>query len=137
MQLLPVPARQVEPLRPIWEHFARKIAEAGEQTADEVIADITELRLIVLLAWDGAAARAMAGVEIERDGKGRKVCHVRWCTGYEKDTWFDLIDQIHEWARDHLGCTRMRATARFGWKKALKAKGYRLSHIVMERDLGT
>ena len=136
MILIPVPMQHVEDLSPIWSPFTRKIAEAGEISFAELEDDIRAGTTHVLLAWDGEKAHAMAGAQIERGGDdGHRVCHIRWCTGQDRELWFDLVDQIEAWASEHMDCRRSRITCRPGWTPALKGKGYRETHRVLERPI--
>lgn len=64
----------------------------------------------------------------------RKVCAIKLVTGNERFRWQEGLSIIEAWARGE-GCSRMRNEARPGWRPFLEAHGYRISHVVMERDL--
>lgn len=137
LQLLPIPVEHVKSLRVYWGPFVDQVADRGLQTSEEIAADAMAGRIILALAWDAqnVSAKAMAGVEILKDARGRLWCHLIYCTGHDLPQWFDLVDEIERWAKDHLGCSAMRATCRSGWVRPLKGKGYRETHRVVEKEL--
>jgi hypothetical protein len=137
MQLLPVPTDHAAALRVFWEPFLPGIALAGNQTPEDMADDILTGRVIALLVWDEAAtsAKALAGVEILTDAKGRLICHLVWCTGQDMTEWRHLLADIELWAKDHMGCARIRATHRPGWTRFLHTHGYRDSHRISEKEL--
>lgn len=134
MQLVPVPLDYVEKTAHHWKHHLGGISEGTGFPPEEHMAEILRGEVVPLTAWDGTRTVALAGARIEVNGNGGKVCHIVWCTGKEPGLWFDLVDQIEAWARDHMGCVGMKATARLGWSKLMKAKGYSASHIVLDKD---
>jgi hypothetical protein len=134
MQLVPVPIDYVERTLHHWQRHLSSISERTGFSPDEHLAQVRRGEIIPLLAWDGVRAVALSGARIELNGSGNKVCHLVWCTGEEMGLWFDLLDMIEEWAKEHCGCVGMKATARLGWSRLMKPKGYRTTHVVMEKE---
>jgi N-acyl-L-homoserine lactone synthetase len=62
------------------------------------------------------------------------VCDLRITTGEQFERWFNYMDQICEWARKE-GCKKMEIFARPGWERILKHKGFRKTHVQIEREL--
>ena len=136
MKLVPIPQSDIEGTAPVWFPFLEQIAERTGATEDQLAEEIFQGRVIICLAWEEEQkqAKALAGLQLEQSWAGNLVCHVIWCTGEDRSLWFDLLDQIEGYAAS-LGCKRVKATCREGWKKPLQAKSYRQTHIVMEKDL--
>ena len=64
----------------------------------------------------------------------RKICRLLACTGTGADRWLDKLAEIEDWAR-HRGCTAIEPIARPGWERKLTARGYRKTHVVLEKSL--
>ena len=118
-----------------WQPFVEMVADEGLQTAETMAADVLSGRVLVCLAWNADAnlAQGMAGIELRQDAAGNTICDIIWCVGHDMPEWFNLLDEIETWAKDHLGCTRIRAIHRTGWAKLLKGKGYRETHRISEK----
>jgi hypothetical protein len=137
LKLLPVPTVNARETRVLWMPYLVEISTRGQTSLDEMERMVLSGEAQVHLAWDmeANAARALAGTVIEPLPRGGLVCHLVWCTGDRMAEWVDLVDDIAKWAKDHIGCVAMKATARPGWSKFLRPKGYRISHVVLERGL--
>ena len=48
--------------------------------------------------------------------------------------WFHLVGVLEEWARKE-GCQHMQTLCRPGWEKALRAHGFKKTHLQMEKAL--
>lgn len=83
------------------------------------------------VVWDGAL-KATLGTELHLTDTGQKQCSVRFCTGSNIDGWGHLIADLETWAKRE-GCQRLNMWARKGWAKKLPA--YKLTHVLLERDL--
>jgi hypothetical protein len=88
------------------------------------------------LAWDHdeRKAHALAGTQIVLRGEDR-VGVIRWLTGAKRDLWLPLFAELENYMRERHGVVGMKTDARPGWKKTLQSNGYRLTHIVMEKEL--
>lgn len=62
------------------------------------------------------------------------VCKLLACTGDDAWRWVDLLAQIEAWAKAQ-GCAVMEPICRPGWERHLKPKGYRKTHVVLEKSL--
>lgn len=62
------------------------------------------------------------------------VCKLLACTGEDAARWVNLLTQIEAWAKAQ-GCAAMEPICRPGWERHLKPKGYRKTHVVLEKTL--
>jgi hypothetical protein len=121
---------------PVWLPFLERIAQRSRNSVPELIAQLAQGDIALHIAWDPEAKRAeaLAAARIFLRG-GKPVAELCWCTGSGRHRWLPLLADIETYHRDHLGCVGMNAVARLGWREDLKARGYRATHIVMEKSL--
>ena len=50
------------------------------------------------------------------------------------DTILDYVEDLEAWAKDQ-GCKKMELFARPGWEKVMKPKGYKKTHVQIEKEL--
>lgn len=62
------------------------------------------------------------------------VCKLLACTGEGAEQWVDLLADIEAWAKAQ-GCAAIEPICRPGWERRLKPKGYRKTHVVLEKSL--
>lgn len=62
------------------------------------------------------------------------VCKLLACTGDDAPHWIELLAEIEAWAKAQ-GCAVMEPICRPGWERHLKPKGYRKTHVVLEKTL--
>lgn len=137
MILLPVPTTRehLERSARHWLPFVESIAERAREPVTVLIDDVMSGRVQVHLVWneDAKEAKALAGVRIVMRGSDR-IAELIWCTGEGMADWADLVSDIERYCKEHLNCAGIKAICRPGWKKTLAPKGYRLTHLVMEKD---
>jgi hypothetical protein len=63
-----------------------------------------------------------------------RACELLACVGDDRESWEDLLDEIERWARDR-GCALMQPIARPGWERVLAKRGYRKTHVMLEKPL--
>ena len=63
-----------------------------------------------------------------------KVCDTKIVTGKDYKNWFNYVDTIAEWAKKE-GCRKMEIFARPGYVKMFKEKGYKATHVQVEKEL--
>ena len=133
--LVPIPCRDLARTAPVWLPFVERIAERTRNSVAELLTQIRCGEVHLHLAWDPAtrAAHALAGTRILRRG-GQRVGELVWATGSGRRHWLPLIDDLERYHREHLGCVGMNAVARKGWTRDLEARGYRVTHLVFEKD---
>jgi hypothetical protein len=62
------------------------------------------------------------------------VCELLACVGDDRVGWEHLLDAIEHWAKAR-GCALVQPIARPGWERVLKERGYRKTHVMLEKDL--
>jgi hypothetical protein len=134
MKLVPVPVDAIDRLEHVWRPFLEKIAERSRAPVEQLVDDVRTARVIVHLAYDPETrtTQALAGTTVEKFGN-KTVAVLVWCTGSGRKHWFPLLSQIEAYHRE-LGCSAVIARCRPGWKRALEQNGYRMTHLVMEKD---
>jgi len=133
--LVPVPSESVKGTAEMWLPFVQRIAERTRQHVNDLVAQIVANEVQLHLVWEPKTqtAHALAGTRIIRRGHDR-IGEILWTTGIGRRRWLPLLADLETYHRDHLGCAGMTATARPGWSRELKAQGYRLTHVVMEKE---
>ncbi len=66
----------------------------------------------------------------------RKICRFLCATGDSSEEWIDLISVIEEWA-ETMGCDGFQAECRPGWERLLRDFGYKKSHVILNKELGS
>ena len=132
---VPIPFDALSKTQPHWLPFVQRIGERSRCGVKQHLDEIASGQVQIHLAWDRAEkrARALAGTEIHLRGADR-IGVLVWCTGSMRELWFPLLNDIERYMREYHGCAGIRAIARPGWSKLLKQNGYRLTHVVMEKD---
>src|SRR5262249_27171526 len=62
------------------------------------------------------------------------VCELLACVGDDREAWEPLLDDIERWAKAH-GAALMQPIARPGWERVLARRGYRKTHVMLEKVL--
>lgn len=112
---------------------ARNPAEFGSAW---IHADASTGHLQIWCVWDTETARvtAIAGTQINTGLDGLVYIKVLFCSGDGMANWVDLIAEIEEWGRSK-GAVRMKGMMRPGWERHLGRRGYRRTHVMLEKDL--
>ena len=61
-------------------------------------------------------------------------CELLACVGDDREAWEPLLDDIEAWARAN-GAALMQPIARPGWERVLAKRGYRKTHVMLEKVL--
>lgn len=135
MILVPIPTPDVGKAAPIIDTFLPSIARRGRVPVAMLWDELRNGETQAHVVWDAKnkQAAALIGTRIVLRGE-RRLGELSWCTGAARGQWFELITQLETYMRDHLQCEGIKAVCRPGWSKELKGKGYRLTHLIMEKD---
>jgi len=133
--LASLPSSAIAETAPIWLPFLARIAKRQGVPPHQLVAQVMSDEVQLHLAWDPAAreAHALAGTRIILCGDKRRG-ELIWTTGLARARWLPLLADLETYHRDHLGCAGMSAVCRPGWRRDLRARGYRVTHLVMEKD---
>lgn len=120
----------------VWPDVALMVADALSHGNSRVsISDVYEGMLRGLyqlwVVHDKNAIKAVVVTEIVKTA-ACKFCSIFIVIGEGREYWQDQIYLIEDWAKS-LGCEKVVALARYGWKKILKS--YKVSHIELEKEL--
>jgi hypothetical protein len=134
--LVPIPPDYAAGTMHVWLPFLESVSDRTKCGVQQHVDEVLTGRVQLHLAWEPEAkkAHALAGVHLLKRGTDT-VAEVIWATGSGREHWFPLLGQIEQYHREHDGCAAVRAIARLGWSRALKANGYRTTHVVMEKEL--
>ena len=135
MHLVPIPttAEHVQRSAKHWLPFLSGISKKSREPVESLIGLVLSHEVQVVLVWDGEKAVALVGVRYCLRGEDR-IAELVWLTGLARDTWQHLLSELEEYLRQ-VGCVECRPICRPGWSKLLKAHGYRMTHVVMEKSL--
>lgn len=133
--IVPLPLSHLEGTESVWRPYVESIAKRGRWKIDVMLQNIASGEVHLILVWDAQhkSARALCGVRriLRADGL---VGEMVWMTGIGRTEWTGLLPQLENYMREHQECIGMTAVCRPGWSRTLKAQGYRLTHLVMEKD---
>ena len=136
MQLVPVPTTKeyVDAYEHHWMPLLPMISKRSKEPVAELAAQIRSLRTQVLLAFDDDnKAVALAGVQYKPRGNDM-IGELIWCTGHKRTDWQHLVAEIERYLKD-MNCVECRPICRLGWSRQLKQRGYKITHLVMEKRL--
>jgi hypothetical protein len=131
--LVDVPREHLEIVWPQVEHWIAEAASLSHHYTLQDVADaLADGSAQLWLAWDDKPI-ACAVTQLCASAQGR-YCSIWITAGDDLNKWIDLTDELEEWARQH-GCKFMEAMPRPGFAKAMKSRGYRMPHVILEKEL--
>jgi hypothetical protein len=65
---------------------------------------------------------------------GLLACELLACVGDDRPDWEHHLETVEAWARAQ-GCGLMQPIARPGWERVLARRGYRKTHVMLEKKL--
>jgi len=135
LALVPIPPDCLEETRNTWARFVYAIAERSRNDPLEMERMLFAGEAQAFLVWDPDIGKPIAflGVRYMRRADGR-VGELIWLMGENRKAWTHLITELETYLREHQHCVAIKAIARPGWAKVLKAHGYRLTHQVTEKE---
>lgn len=137
MKLIAVPI-EAEALRASAQHwmpFLPMIAKRSKEPLTTLIDRVMRKEMRMILFWDEKLGRAVALAGIRLHYRGDDLIgEWLWMVGSRMKSWRHLLPDIEQMLRD-AGCVECRPLCRPGWTKILKAHGYRITHIEMEKVL--
>ena len=132
-QLVPVPTEHV-PI--VWAEIRQMIIAATNRTGRDTEKSVFESLCLgnsqLWMAWDDGP-EAIALTEMHQFPR-RKVLRITMMTGSRREKWIGFLKQIEDWAREQ-GCELMEPIARPGWRRILAPLGYKLSHVMLTKEL--
>jgi hypothetical protein len=137
MLLVHVPAGDLTEIHwsePAFMPLMENIAKRMQCKAVDLIGQIINHEVQLHVVSDEKRLRAVILTQIMLRHGGGTNCRVLACAGDGMAQWVHLIGELEAWAREQ-GCKIMEPFARPGWAKMLRPYGYKLAHVVLEKDL--
>jgi len=137
MQMVPIPTRldYLAKTAPHWLPFISRIAHRSKETVPSLLGMIKRLEVQLIMAWDEHADKAVALMGVRRwmrsDGM---IGELIWMTGTRRNEWQPLLPELERFLKE-TGCVEIRPICRPGWSRILADKGYRTTHVIMEKRL--
>lgn len=135
LALVPIPPTHIEQTWAILNPYVLKIAERGKLDPLVISGMLHTGEVQAFLIWDDEkqVPVAFVGVQYERRGKDL-IGSMKWLMGENRAAWVHLLTDLETYLREHQKCVAVKAIARRGWSKHLKASGYRETHVVFEKE---
>jgi hypothetical protein len=138
MHLLPIQMTDeaLQEAMPFWLPFLPAIAKRSKEPLRTLFAKVAQKHVQPFLIWSDEInlPEALLGVAYHRRGDDL-IGELVWMTGRGRENWQHLLSDVERYLKDHIGCTIIRPVCRPGWKKFLQARGYRETHVTMEKVL--
>lgn len=120
----------------IWPHVVALLEKAvfsgrGDDTIEEIRADLDAQRQLLWIGWDGEAIIVAATTKIVESGMGKR-CIITTCGGRKLRAWQHFIADMEAFATREK-CTTLRIHGRHGWKRILT--GYQEPWVAIEKRL--
>lgn len=134
--LVPIPPGNLEETKYIWWPYVASISERDKCDPDVKVEMLQRGEVQACIIWDADTKKPMAflGVQFVLRGKDR-MAQLVWLAGENRAAWVHLFRDLEIYLRDKQGCKALRAIARPGWEKHLKANGFRETHRVFDKEL--
>lgn len=135
--LFPVTPSELEGTRHHWWPYLLQISERDKCDPREKERQLIAQEAQAFFIWDSEAKKTLAFLGVRYALRGQEpVAEIVWLTGEHRAQWVHLFGELQTYLHDVQGCKAIKAIARPGWTKHLKANGFRLTHEVMEKELG-
>lgn len=107
----------------------------GFADAEHIRQILKNARMQLWVVWDVENQKVLCVCVTElREYPKYRICDIKITVGRGMKTWFHFIDHIMEWAKKQ-GCKKMEVFARPGWKKILESRGFKQTHVQIEKEL--
>lgn len=141
MELVRIPSKELDKIWGLLEKDIRKaLIYSGQLTdSDFVFENAKENKFQIWVLWDKSKHNPVDkyfGVVVTEiiQRKLGKVCHIYIMTGRQRHKWQHLVSKIEDFAKLE-GCQMMELIARPGWKRILNNFGYKMTHVVLEKQI--
>lgn len=130
--------QEVQATKPLWKPLIKKYAAKTRENAGLLLDRIRKGEVEIALAWDIDRSDVVAfiGWRLVTEGEDR-VGEVVAFAGSDFVNVMALAPEIEAFLRDHQKCNRVRTIGRMGWARVMKPHGYRVTRVMLEKDLST
>ena len=137
MSLVSLSGVDAENVETVWPQILPLIRTVTDRSGDdpqEILHALTgqKAQLVLGSSTDGIEAICVTELVTVHN---RYVCNCWIIAGRKRENWLHYLNELESWAKSK-GCVAMRhAQARTGWKRILKPQGYRVTRVVLEKEL--
>jgi len=140
---VPIPTAAVPATAVYWLPFVERIAKRSRNSVAELVCMAECGDMLLHLAWDAETKTplALACTRIFLRA-GQPVWEYMYHWGPRRELWEHLFSDLEKFHKDALGCVAVNVWApKFKSKRApdwiawLEKRGYRATHVIMEKDL--
>lgn len=137
ISLSPIPAQLLEETKVIWFPHLVNLAERYKLKIDTMCERMHSGEIGTFLVWDDEAkkAKAFIGVSYMERAKNERVGEIVWLNGEDRKSWIHLLADLEKYLIEYEQCVSVRTIARKGWKPHLESAGFKLTHMVFEKEL--
>lgn len=132
MKVLGVARDDVASIAPKLMPFLVHMTDGGRVSAEGLLDELVRGGKQCWLVVEDTTIEAVAITRIY--GANSKVCEVAHLSGNNMQAWTDAIDTIEAWA-ESIGCAELEATARPGFRKLGKHRGFKETHVTLRKRL--
>lgn len=135
MRFVPIPGKLeiLNELFPIWFPFLKDISRRSKEPVLDLMRQIASREVQIALVWDRDVARALVGLRFRQRGPDL-IGEIVWLTGKGMHEWRHLLPEMENYLKQR-GCAEIKPICRPGWSRFLKQRGFRTTHLVMEKKL--
>jgi len=135
MKLVAIPLADYEAWNRHWLPFLPSISRCTKESVQTLFGQIKRGEVRLTLVWDDDSNQAVALIGIRLHMRDQDlIAEICWTTGRDYKAWIGLLPELEKMLR-LAGVVECRPICRPGWAKILKANGYRLTHMMMEKVL--
>lgn len=132
MNVVSITAENMSQMRKLLADEFAQFEKPGVLTADEIWGDLRRLERQGYVVLYKGEVKAVVLTRVADDAaKSLVITHA---TGNERHMWQHLFPVLLDWGKS-IGCTRVEAVTRPGWKKILNKFGLKQTHVVLEMEL--
>lgn len=133
--LVPIPAAQ---LARFWHYVRPMLRSAAHRSSGKYLVEdiLRDIRRHENQVWGCAVDGLVVATGLTQivNFPRKRICRIIAVEGRDHAAWLDLIDVLAVWAKAE-GCAALEPVCRPGWEKPLRTKGFRKTHILLERQL--
>lgn len=136
LALVPIPPDCLEGSRGYWQPYILSISERSKTDPVEKERMLFAGEAQAFIVWDDEHKKPQAFIGVRYAARGQeRIGELVWLMGENRAAWVHLFAGLETYLREQQGCVAVKAIARPGWSRHLKSSGYRLTHLVMEKEL--
>lgn len=105
----------------------------GRLSADEYLVRCSDGQMQAWTAVEDGSVIAVMISEVHQF-KTQKILRLIICVGGGLKKWLGFLPEVERWAHSN-GCSGIEPIARKGWERVLRRHGYRLTHVMLYKEI--